>query len=254
MVASRLEGGNDGGAVRVGSTVRRAVGVWTPAVHELLRHLECKGFAGAPRVLGFDEDGREVLSFLEGETMGHRRVWPEWTRTEETLCQVAWWLRDYHEAVADFVPPLNAVWRTRKRWSPGLIIAHNDAATFNAAWHRGELVGFFDWDFAGPATVESDVAWTALSWVPLHARHVAASEGVTDFAARPHRLRLFLEAYGWPGDARRIIREIQARMRARAVDIRRLGAAGEGLYARLLRQGVADDMDRAARELTELRV
>ena len=41
--------------VRVGDTVRRPVGRWTPAVHSLLRHLEAVGFEGAPRVLGFDD-------------------------------------------------------------------------------------------------------------------------------------------------------------------------------------------------------
>ncbi|MFI6901716.1 phosphotransferase [Nonomuraea sp. NPDC050394] len=219
-----------------------------------MRHLEGKGFEGAPRVLGIDSEGREVLTYLEGETMGVRRVWPEWTRTEDTLRQVAWWLRDYHEAVADFVPPPDAEWRTGVRWSPGMIIAHNDASSFNAAWSAGRLVGFFDWDFAGPTTVQSDLAWTALGWVPLHARRVAASEGFTDFAARPHRLRMFLESYGWAGEAGPIVEEIRARMSARAREIRRFGAGGEALYRRLLSQGVADDMDQAVRELEELRL
>ncbi|MEV0819700.1 hypothetical protein [Nonomuraea rubra] len=40
-----------------------------------------------------------------------------------------------------------------------------------------------------------------------------------------------------------------ARMRARAAQIRRYGADGEGLYGRLLRGGVADDLGEAVREL-----
>ena len=95
-------------------------------------------------------------------------------------------MRACHHAGADFVPPPGAVWRGGGTWSPGLIIAHNDAATYNAAWRQGRLTGFFDWDFAGPATPEWDLALTAFSWVPLHARHVVAAEGFTDFAARPH--------------------------------------------------------------------
>ena len=69
MTEERLEGGNVGGAVRVGDTVRRSAGPWTPAVHALLAHLEGTGFTGAPRPLGFDEQGREVLTFLEGESV-----------------------------------------------------------------------------------------------------------------------------------------------------------------------------------------
>ena len=69
-VEIRLDGGNAGGAVRVGDTVRRAGGPWTPSVHALLAHLSGRGFAGSPRPLGIDEQGREVLTFLAGETVG----------------------------------------------------------------------------------------------------------------------------------------------------------------------------------------
>jgi hypothetical protein len=249
VVGNRLAGGNDGGAVLVGGTVRRPVRAWTASVHELLRHLEAKGFDGAPRVLGIDEDGREVLSYLEGDAVGERSRWPEWTRTDDTLVQVAHWLRAYHEAVADFVPSAGAHWRTGRRWSPGSIIGHNDAGPCNAAWGSGRLAGFFDWDFAGPTTVDSDVAMMALCWVPLHASRVAASEGYTDFAARPARLRLFLDVYGWTGNPETLIKDVQAGMRVRAATIRRLGVDDDGLYLKLLQRGVADDLDEAVREL-----
>ncbi|HKF74825.1 MAG TPA: hypothetical protein VKF59_01675 [Candidatus Dormibacteraeota bacterium] len=47
----RLPGGFVNAVVRVGSTVRRSTGPWTPAVHALLRHLEAAGFAESPSVL-----------------------------------------------------------------------------------------------------------------------------------------------------------------------------------------------------------
>jgi hypothetical protein len=44
-----LAGGNmSGGVVRVGDTVRRPAGPWTPAVRALLTHLHEAGFRGAP--------------------------------------------------------------------------------------------------------------------------------------------------------------------------------------------------------------
>jgi aminoglycoside phosphotransferase (APT) family kinase protein len=64
----------------------------------------------------------------------------------------------------------------------GVVVAHNDAAPYNAVWRDGKLVGFIDWDMAGPRWREDDLAWTAFSWVLLHARHVVAAEGFTDFA------------------------------------------------------------------------
>jgi len=59
-------GGNLNEAVRIGNTVRRRAGPWTPAVHALLRFLEHEGFP-APRVLGIDERHREILTYIEGE-------------------------------------------------------------------------------------------------------------------------------------------------------------------------------------------
>lgn len=52
--------------VRVGDTVRRPMHPWSASVHELLRHLAEVGFPYSPRVLGVDEAGREVLSYVAG--------------------------------------------------------------------------------------------------------------------------------------------------------------------------------------------
>jgi hypothetical protein len=251
VVEEQLDGGNIGGAVRVGGTVRRAAGPWTSAVQALLAHLAAKTFTGAPRPLGFDEEGREVLTFLEGETVGSGKPWPAWTRADDTLEQVARWMRSYHQAVADFIPPPDAVWRSGGHWSPGLIIGHNDAAPYNAAWHRGRLAGFFDWDFAGPVTPEWDLAFTAFSWVPLHTRRTAAADGFTDFATRPHRLHRLLDSYGWSASTAEFLEVVQARVKAHADGIRSLAAAGDHVFAHLLQQGVSDDLDQAIAELTK---
>ena len=55
------------GVVRVGDTVRRPRGPWSDAVAAYLLHLERVGFRGAPRYLGVDEHGRDVLEFVCGE-------------------------------------------------------------------------------------------------------------------------------------------------------------------------------------------
>lgn len=52
--------------VRVGDTVRRQTGPHSSFVHQLLCHLEAVAFDGAPRPLGVDEQGPEVLSFIDG--------------------------------------------------------------------------------------------------------------------------------------------------------------------------------------------
>ncbi|NAZ83141.1 phosphotransferase, partial [Kineococcus sp. R8] len=202
----RLAGGRDHGAVRVGDTVRRHAGSRTPAVHALLRHLHDHGFTRAPEPRGLDEQGREVLTYLAGRTVGEDRPWPAWAHRDDTLVQVGTWLREFHDAVASFTPPAGAHWfGDRDDLRPGEVVGHHDAAPYNAVWRpaptagdpgAGELVGFVDWDLAGPAPAVRDLAFTALTWVPLTARDVAAADGFPADTDRWRRLRLLLAAYG----------------------------------------------------------
>jgi len=246
-----LAGGNAGGAVRVGGTVRRVAGSWTPSVHALLRHLERVGFAGAPRALGFDERGREVLSFLPGNTVGNARPWPSWVHSDDALIQVADWARSYHAAVANFEPAADASWQEGGQWRPGLLVGHNDAAPYNAAWDdQGRLLGFFDWDFAAPVSLDWDLAFIAFAWVPLHAREVVASEGFTFFDERPRRLRLFLERYGWEGDTAAFVRTVQTRVLHSTKTVETTAAQGDSAYQQMLRGGVATSLRTAVAELT----
>lgn len=247
-----LDGGNAGGAVRVGDTVRRAAGPWTPTVHALLSYLAGQGFAGSPRALGMDDRGREVLTFLPGETVGSALPWPRWVHDEDTLVQVACWLRGYHEVIAGFRPPPEAIWRMGGQWQPGLIIGHNDAAPYNAVWRDGCLAGFIDWDMAGPVTRAWDVAFAAYSWVPLHARYVVTREGFTSFGDVPRRLRLFLASYGWTGTAGEFLDVLRARLLAHMAGIRNLAAGGDPLFARIAGT-VLRDVDIALTELAETR-
>jgi hypothetical protein len=209
---------------------------WAPAVRALLRHLEDSGFDGAPPV-----DGDPAAAALP---------WPEWAREDDTLWQVAQWLREYHEAVADFVPPAGAVWRKGGIWEPGLIIGHNDAAPYNATRAGRRLTGFVGWDFAGPVSREADLAFTAFAWVPLTARSDADADGWTDFTDRPRRLRMLLDAYGWRGTAADMIREVRDRMSAAIHDIRRLATAGDHDCRELIHTGFDLRLAAAVKELS----
>lgn len=253
MTLHKLAGGNDSGAIRDGEKVHRAAGPWTASVHGLLNHLEQRGFTAAPRPLGFDAEGRELLTFLEGEAVGDQKPWPAWVHTDDALIQVAAWLRSYHQAVADFVPEEDAQWRQGRHWEPGLIIGHNDAAPYNATWQDGQLSGFFDWDLAGPVSRTEDLAFTAFAWVPLQSRAVVEKEGFTDFAARPRRLQLFLDEYGWTGTAGEIIDIAAAYASETARLIRELAAGGEALYEEMLTNGMADHLESAAAEMQQLK-
>jgi hypothetical protein len=173
--------------VRIGATVRRAVGPWTGAVHALLATLARRGFVDVPVVLGYDERGREALTFLPG------RVPDVDTEvvSEAALTSAMRWLRRYHDAV-DGVR-LDGPWRTtNRRLAPGELICHHDFAPYNVALSSSatgeQVVGVFDWDMAGPGTRLEDLAFAAWNWVPLH--------GSLPPSQAARRLRLMAEAYG----------------------------------------------------------
>ena len=65
-----LPGGNTDGAVRIGGVVYKRALPWTLSVHALLRYLEEAGVDGVPRTLGFDDQGRQMLTYLPGEVIG----------------------------------------------------------------------------------------------------------------------------------------------------------------------------------------
>ena len=102
------------GILRRGDRLLRPMGPWSPAVHEYLRHLEAAGFAGAPRVLG-TENNREVLTFIDGDVAmdprwqpGHGHRLPPYARTDTALRGAAKLIRNLHCAAAGFGPVITS--------------------------------------------------------------------------------------------------------------------------------------------------
>ncbi len=190
-----LTGGNiNTGVVRVGNTVRRAMSPASPAVHRLLDHLAQKGFTGSPRFLGVDERGREILSYIAGETGILDSNW----HYDEALVAAADLLRRYHDATVDFAVGDDLPWafrypdRTRHE-----VICHNDFAPYNFVYLSGIPAAVIDLDLAGPGPRLRDVAYAAYWMVPLSFNsddQIRFAEA--DVANGSRRFRLFCETYG----------------------------------------------------------
>jgi mutator protein MutT len=197
-----LVGGNVGGAVRIGRTVRRGTGPWTPAVHRLLAHVRQRGLDAVPEVLGTDDRGREVLTYLPGRIVDVDRD----LLTDEQLTAVARWLRRLHDATtdADSAGP----WRWFDVPAP-TVLGHNDVAPYNLCFEGDVLTGVFDWDLAGPTTPAFELAHLAWTGVPLYRERPA------DEVAG--RLRLLTDAYGGPS-AVEVLHAV--------VELKRIGIAG----------------------------
>jgi hypothetical protein len=178
-----LAGGNvSAGVVRVGDTVRRPAGYWTPAVHALLNHLHSVGFRGAPRPLGLDERGREVLEFLPGDVPYPAHA--ELLAPDAALGRVGRLIRDLHDAVAEFVPPPDARWQQLIPADGADLIVHHDLAPWNLV--VGQRWAFIDWDAAGPGTRLWDLAYSA---------HGFAFVDRPPTLVATRRLRLLVDAY-----------------------------------------------------------
>src|SRR6476469_8013134 len=107
MTEEAFADGNMVPVVRVGGTVRRQGLAWSAAARAVLDHLAAVGFAGAPRFLGYDEIGREILSFIPGASGAADLAGIE---GDDVLISVATLLRRYHQAMARFEPPAGPVW------------------------------------------------------------------------------------------------------------------------------------------------
>jgi len=179
-----LRGGSVSTVVRVGDTVRRQPG--RRFVRELLGFLERSGWGGAPRFLGVDEQGREILTFVDGYLPWQEPGVPAVT-AEGSLVRVAELVREFHDLTAG--TPLAG---------DAEVVCHNDLAPNNTVYSFDgpggaglRPVAFIDWDLAAPGRRIHDVAHVCWQYLGLG----------PDAAAGPaaRGIRLICDAYRLDG-------------------------------------------------------
>jgi Ser/Thr protein kinase RdoA (MazF antagonist) len=216
-VNAALEGGNSNEVERIGDTVHRMPGPWTPAVHRLLRLLRESGIDEVPEPLGFDERGREILTFLEGEAGNYPL--PEWLWAPTIVDDAGALLRRIHDASVPLVHE-DLEWAHEPR-PPAEVICHGDVAPYNMAFRNGRVVGLFDFDTAAPGPRLWDLAYLAYRLVPLAedvGREVPAG------AARLERIDRLIAAYGHPYRPAELLSTAVDRLYDLADDSERRGA------------------------------
>ncbi|HEX4791052.1 MAG TPA: phosphotransferase [Actinospica sp.] len=234
-----LTGGNvSAEVVRVGDTVRKPAAASTAAVEALLEHLAAVGFEGAPRTRGRDEHGRLVLEYAAG-TMAD--VMPP--MAEHELRRVGRLIRDFHDAVADFVPPPDAAWNVVIPPDREELICHHDLAPWNLVRDSreggGERWVFIDWDGAGPGSRLWDLAYAAAGFVPL------VPDG--DPGADGPGLRALADGYRLDERQRRALPELIVGHTRGMFDLLRRGSlTGDQPWARLWLEGHGEHWGAAA--------
>ena len=160
------------GVVRIDDTVCRPLGPHSEFVHQVLIYLESVKFKGVPRFLGMDTNRREILSFLEGDTvpdLGHF--------TDKQLNSAAKLIRSFHNATTHF-PGLNKE-----------VLCHHDLSPCNFVFRKGTPVGIFDFDTVKEGDRIEDVSYACWLWLNLGDEFYSPQE-------QGRRISLFLSAYG----------------------------------------------------------
>jgi hypothetical protein len=193
-----LVGGDVNVVVRVGDTVRRPPE--PPGVVALLQWYEHVGFDGAPRYLGIDEQGREMLTFVEGEP-----AFAPVPSSDEVVSAIGRLLRRAHDAQAGFVPPNDAGWDVHVAGTDtGEVICHLDLFWTNVVFGDGQPVALIDWELAAPASRVLEVALAATYWAGLRTDDQLESWGVP-LARRGERLRILCDSYGLDASQRNLL-------------------------------------------------
>ena len=212
---------NAGLVTRIGETVRRPHRRTSPATHALLEHLERVGFEGAPRFLGVDDRGREVLSFVPGEAA--IEPYEAWALSDEALVSVAGLLRGYHDAVASFDATAHDWPQSVPAAFRGSLISHNDPNLDNVIFSGDRAVALIDFDLAIPGSAVWDVACAARLWAPLRDESDVPGQLRGRSLAR---LRTFVDAYGLPKPDRERVVDAAVHTHDWCYDIVREAVAG----------------------------
>ncbi|GGR46257.1 trifolitoxin immunity domain-containing protein [Streptomyces aurantiogriseus] len=224
-----LGGGAVSGAVRVGATVRRTPAPRAAYVHHVLTLFERRGWRGAPRFLGTDERGREILDHIDGRaalTPGERAA----ARSDASLVDTAGLLRAFHDLTEG-----------TEVAGDQEVVCHNDLAPKNTVYAvRGSVwrpVAYIDWDLAAPGERIHDVAHLCWQYLDL-------GPDVTDVPETARRVRLVCDAYGLT-DRHRLLDTVLWWQERCARGIEAGAARGEPAMTGLRERGAVDEVRRA---------
>jgi hypothetical protein len=186
---SALRGGATAeGVVRIGDTVRRPVTGSSQPMRDVLVHLERAGFEAAPRWLGVDDQGRDVLTWIEGETFTERGG-----------------LHPYLDAASERVlfddSQVAAALRLLRRYHDtfeGDVVCHGDFGPWNLVWRERLPAAIIDFDGVYRGDASEDVGYALRMFVGYGLADAPPAELVA-------RTVVALDAYGATFDVPRIL-------------------------------------------------
>ena len=181
MPEEQLPGGYVSVVTRVGDTVRRTLPAHDDFVHALLRVFAQRRWPGAPRYLGTDAQGREVLSYLPGHVAwAASQPADVWSAASLTLAAAL--VRQFHDLTAGTALAAGEE-----------VVCHNDLSPRNTVYRDDgpglRPVAFIDWDLAAPGPRLSDIAHLCWQFLNL-------GPDIADDAEAARGMRVICDGYG----------------------------------------------------------
>lgn len=169
------------GVVRIGDTVRRPTSTRSAFVAKLLQLLELRGFTGAPRYLGQDDAGRDMLSYLDGWVPAKFQRW-----TDDQIAGLGALLRAFHDAT-----------RGSELAGHHEVVCHHDPGPTNLVFRDDCPVAFIDFDTAEPGSPLEDLGYLAWTW--------CVASKFNDVEPQAAQVRILTDAYGLPESQRQFV-------------------------------------------------
>lgn len=168
-----LKGGQSNeSVVKIENTVRRVTSENSEFVHKLLKLLEYKNYPYAPRLLGIDDKGREILTFVDGKTVSVNL-------NDEQLKKIVLMIKQLHDTTAGSELCGNME-----------VITHCDLAPWNTIIKDNEIIGFIDFDGSQPGKRVDDLAYFLWTFLELGSVN-------TDNVKQFKRIKMLCDIYGF---------------------------------------------------------
>jgi aminoglycoside phosphotransferase (APT) family kinase protein len=169
------------GVVRLGDTVRRPASPKSAFAADLLRVLEDRGFDAAPHYLGQDDEGRDILTYLDGWVPAKFQRW-----TDEQVAAVGRLLRAFHDAT-----------RGSRLAGHHDVVCHHDPGPTNFVFRDGVPAALIDFDTAEPGSRLEDIGYAAWTWC------VSSKADAVDSQAA--QVKVLVDAYDLTGSQRQAV-------------------------------------------------
>jgi aminoglycoside phosphotransferase (APT) family kinase protein len=162
--------------VRVADTVRRPGSDSSAFTAELLQLLAGEDIA--PKYLGQDEAGRDVLTYLEGWVPDRYQRW-----SDQQIAAAGNLIRRFHDAT-----------RASRLAADQPVVCHHDPAPTNFVFTNDLPAALIDFDLAAPGDPLEDLGYAAWTWC-IASKHA-------DPGRQAHQVRVLADAYGLTGEQR----------------------------------------------------